>query len=57
VLVRPSSCSSGIVHWLGVDCDSAVVVQWDVGSGGDVGGSGGDDRGSVSALEEAQAGR
>jgi hypothetical protein len=57
VLVRSSSCSSGAVHWVGVDRDSGVVVRLGVGSDGCVCVSDAGDWGSVSALEEAQVER
>jgi len=52
VLVQPSSCSSE--HWKEVDCGSGMVVRLCVGSDGGMCDSDGDDRGSVSALEEVR---
>ena len=55
--VRTSSCSLGVVHWLGVDHGFGVVVRLNVGSGERVGCSDTDDLEPVSALEEVRVER
>ena len=54
MLVRLSSYSSGVGYWAGVDRGLGAVVRLGVGSGGGVGDSGANDRGSVSVLEEVR---
>ena len=57
MLVRLSSCSSGVGYWVGVDRGLGAVVRLDVESGGGGGDSDANGRGSVSVLEEVRVER